>query len=265
MAAYKQNGVGVLQYDGSHFYFVVYEAATLYFDNVRGVNEDVVNLGNVFILGDSYSTFEEYIPYISDAAWYRKTPAFVTNVDAVTETWWWQLLNETDSNLLVNASYSGTTMCNVGYNNADSTSTSFTTRLQKYIDEGYFEENHVDTFFLFGGTNDVWSNADNKRDVGAVKYADWTKEDLNQIIPAFCYLLSQIKTQVKPTRLVFVLNDELASWDTSIVEGYKTACAYYGVNLVELSGITKQSGHPDELGMTAIKTQIIAYCRNKEN
>ncbi len=263
--AYRQNGGGVLQYDSSHFYFVVYAAATLYFDNVGGVNERAVDLGNVFILGDSYSTFEEYIPYVSDAAWYRKTPAFVTDVDKVTETWWGQLLNETDSSLLVNASYSGTTMCNVGYNNQDSTATSFTTRLQKYIDDGYFAKNQVDTFFVFGGTNDVWANADNKRDVGTVKYAEWTKEDLGQIIPAFCYLLNQIKTQVKPTRLVFVLNDELALWDTNIVEGYKTACAYYGVDLVELSGVSKQSGHPDEVGMTKIKDQIIAYCKNKNS
>jgi len=265
--AFEANGVGIRQYVDGHFYLVVYEAATLYFDNVRGVNDGVVDLGNVFILGDSYSTFEEYIPYITDTAWYRNTPAFVTNVDNVAETWWWQTLAATNSNLLLNASYSGTTMCNTGYTPVtgqpaplgNAKHNSFTTRLQEFIDDGYFTTNKVDTFFLFGGTNDIWANADNKYDIGAPKYSGWTDDDLNYIIPAFCYLINQIKTNVNPTRLVVIINDELAAFDATAVEKYKEVCAHYGVGVVELSGVSKQSGHPDEAGMTTIKEQVIDF------
>ncbi len=263
--AQSQAAGGVLQYDGSHFYFVVYAACTLYFDNIRGVNEGAVDLGNVFILGDSYSTFEEYIPYPSDAAWYRKTPAYVTNVDKAAETWWWQLLEDTNSNLLVNASYSGTTICNTGYSGVmgEAKATSFTTRLQKYIDEGYFIENKVDTFFLFGGTNDIWANDANKFNIGEPMYEGWTENDLNFILPAFCYLIHQIKTEVRPANLVVIINDELAIFDATAVAKYKEICAHYGVNVVELAGVSKSSGHPDELGMTSIKNQIISYLKNK--
>lgn len=252
-------------YASGYAYFQVAQykgtSNTLYFDNIRGVSEGVVEFGNVFILGDSYSTFEEYIPYGSDAAWYRQTPAFVTDVDKATETWWWQLLQETNSNLLLNASFSGTTMCNTGYDGVlgGAKGTSFTTRLQEYIDAGYFEENKVDTFFLFGGTNDIWSNADNKYDIGQPKYTDWEETDLNYLLPAFCYLIYQIKTGVNPTKLVFILNDELVSHDKVAVEKYKEICAYYGVEVVELAAISKQSGHPDEAGMTSIKNQIIQH------
>ncbi len=257
---------GVQQFDaGGHFFFVVYADATLYFDNVRGTNEGVVELGNVFILGDSYSTFEEYIPYGSGAAWYQYVPDFDTNVDNPSETWWWKTIAETNSTLLLNASYSGTTICNTGYSGelGGAKSNSFTTRLQEYIDEGYFEENQVDTFFLFGGTNDIWANHTNGHDIGSPKYSGWTEDDLNYILPAFCYLLNQIKTNVNPTNLVFILNDDLVNYDPNAVEKYKEICAYYGVDVVELTGIGKTSGHPNEVGMTAIKDQIIQHFKSK--
>ena len=265
--AYENAGKkGLQQYDdGSYFYFNVSSACTLYFDNVRAVKDGVVDLGNVFILGDSYSTYAEYTPYGTDSAWYGTKNTQTPEVNDVSKTWWWQLLNETNSNLLVNASYSGTTICNTGYSGVlgEVKSTSFTTRLQSYIDTGYFETNKVDTFLLFGGTNDIWANSTNKFPIGELKYADWTEEDLNYILPAFCYLLNQIKTGVKPTRIVVIINDDLWGHDAVALNKYKEACLYYGVDVVELVDVAKTAGHPNDVGMTTVKTQILQVMKER--
>ena len=71
----------------------------------------MIKLGNVFILGDSYSSFCGYIPENYDF-WYPNKNEEQTDVKKVEQTWWWQLLETTDSNLVRNSSWSGTTICN---------------------------------------------------------------------------------------------------------------------------------------------------------
>lgn len=60
--------------------------------------------GNVFILGDSYSTFKEYIPseyaayYDEESPYYIKTNPEIklsnNDVCDVTHTWWYNLVKE---------------------------------------------------------------------------------------------------------------------------------------------------------------------------
>ena len=59
------------------------------------------NLGNVFILGDSYSTFKGYIPD-EYHAYYSSEGRKETDVNAVSQTWWKMLLDETKANLVLN-------------------------------------------------------------------------------------------------------------------------------------------------------------------
>ena len=73
----------------------------------------MVNLGNVFILGDSYSTFEGYIPE-GFGAYYAPVPKTDTDVNKVEQTWWMQVLNNSESKLIRNCSWTGTTICNTG-------------------------------------------------------------------------------------------------------------------------------------------------------
>ena len=48
----------------------------------------------VAVLGDSYSTFEGFIPK-GYATWYSPTtPAKTTDVNKVEQTWWWQVIKE---------------------------------------------------------------------------------------------------------------------------------------------------------------------------
>lgn len=216
-------------------------------------------LGNILILGDSYSTFKGYIPD-GYSYWYVNPPENETDITSVEETWWKLLLGETKANLLRNDSYSGSTICNYGYGGSDTSLTgagiSFIARLDRLIEQGYFEQNQVDTIFIFGGTNDAWVPSP----VGSVKYSGWTSTDLRNALPAFCYLLDRIKTYVPNARIINIINDGILN-STQLVNGYQNACTHYNVECLTLQNVAKQSGHPSVAGMQAIKDQLVAYLK----
>ena len=57
------------------------------------------------ILGDSYSTFDGWIP--SQNVFYYPQPQYVDDVLAVEHTWWHQLMCRFDMQLVLNDAYSG--------------------------------------------------------------------------------------------------------------------------------------------------------------
>lgn len=207
-------------------------------------------LGNVFILGDSYSTFEGAID--KDCwLWYYKEPRNDTDVCKAEQTWWIRLLNNTDSNLVCNSSYSGTTICHTGYDNADwSEKFSFSARLRNLVNSGYFEENHFDTFIIFGGTNDSWANSP----LGEIKYGVKTEKELFSVKPAYCYLIETVKANCPNAKIVTIINTELKP---EIVECFKEVSSHYSTHIIELHDIEKQSGHPNIKGMKQIFEQVL--------
>ena len=218
------------------------------------------SVGNLFILGDSYSTFEGWNPqgyatyYQSEGPHYRtKIGEAVdpkSDVCRVEQTWWHPFIQTTDANLLLNCSWSGTTVCNTGYDGVDACNKSFIARLDRLIEQGYFLKNRVDTLILFGGTNDSWA----KSPLGERMYADWKKEDLYSVLPAIGYLFHRLVECLPETRLLCVINSKLRP---EITEGLVSACEHYGVDYVVLKDIDKISGHPTILGMKQIGEQIL--------
>lgn len=213
----------------------------------------MINLGNVFILGDSYSTFKDNIPE-GFLHYYGPDRHPEIDVETVNDTWWKQLLNETSSNLVLNSSWSGTTICKTGYGNADCSDRCFIGRLDSLINEGFFIENKIDTFFVFGGTNDNWVPSP----IGELKFSDWQNEEFFSFCPAVCYMLNRIKTNVPNARLICILNSDLKA---EITENFKTACEHFGVEYIALKNIEKINGHPNKKGMTEIKNQILEFLR----
>ena len=65
-------------------------------------------LGNVFILGDSYSTFEGYNPEGYDV-WYNNEPKEYNDLCRVEDCWWHRFFEKAPATLVRNCSYSGTT------------------------------------------------------------------------------------------------------------------------------------------------------------
>lgn len=211
-------------------------------------------LGNLFILGDSYSTFSGNIPEDCHP-YYPANEEVGNNVVDVSQTWWKPFIEETGANLIENCSYSGSTICHTGYRGEDYSKISFIARFEKRVASGLFDKNKIDTFILFGATNDSWANSP----LGEVKYSDWTNEDLYSSFPAFCYLLDRILTVLPDTKLIFVLNSELKP---EINETYTKICEKYNVDMLKLKDIQKVEGHPDIKGMKQIKEQIIEYVKS---
>jgi len=207
---------------------------------------------NVFIMGDSYSTYEGYIPdgyffYYGDS---RKDAPVVKGVE---KTWWRILAAENGLRIVMNDSFSGSTICNTVRENLP-LSSSFINRMDTYIAENFFSENEVGTLLIFGGTNDSWIDAP----VGTLQYADFTAEDVKQVLPAFCSLIEKAKNAVD--NVIVILNTELKP---EITDGFAAACEKNEIPYVRLAEIDKENGHPTELGMKQIAGQVGAYLRKR--
>lgn len=215
-----------------------------------------MSLNNVIIFGDSYSTFDGYIPE-GYAAYYSENENSETDVKKVYQTWWHQLITETASNLVQNNSWSGSTISFTGYNNSDcSKSSSFIYRLKKLTEERFFKENKIDTVFVFGGTNDSWTNAP----LGKIKYENFNENDLYSILPAITYFFKTLKDTLPKADIYCLINTDLKP---EISNGMIKACEKYGITKVVFKHIDKQCGHPSIQGMIDIKNQIYKVINEK--
>ena len=207
-------------------------------------------IGNLFILGDSYSTFKGYIPR-EDAFYYypeETTPPSVKTM-RLEETWWQRFISATDAKLVRNDSWSGSTISYTGYLGDCSGTSSFIYRYRALRDEGYFEKIGVNTVIVFGGTNDSWVPAPLGEDRG---YA--TEEDLYYALPAISCLMNEMKADLVGARIVFVANCDI---NEKIVARMKEEGARLGIEVVELSGIEKIDDHPTPSGMAKICDQLL--------
>ena len=211
----------------------------------------MIRIGNTLILGDSYSTFAGHIPE-GHLPYYSPEDTVGSRVTCVEQTWWHQLLSATDSNLLLNNSYSGSTICFTGYEGCDYKTISFIRRFETMYEQGYFAENPVDTLLVFGGTNDDWSGAPE----GVLMHEGWTEQDLYCALPAIGYFFHRVREILPQTRVCTILNTGLKP---CIHEALIESSLRNGAEVIRLSDIDKNDGHPSDVGMTAIKDQILAH------
>ena len=202
-------------------------------------------ISTVAILGDSYSTFLGYVPE-GNAIWYSDVPNGQNDVTSVDQTWWKLFCDDGGYELVLNDSYSGSTICNTGYDGADYSDRSFITRVSRSV------EAEPDALLIFGATNDSWASAP----VGELQYADWTKEDLYKCLPACCYMLDWLAENAPETQPVYILNSEMKY---EVTAGIMAACDHYGVPYLLLKNIEKLDGHPSIKGMAQINEQVSAF------
>lgn len=199
----------------------------------------------IMIFGDSYSTFEGYIPE-GYAVYYPRA-----DVTDVSKTWWYMLAEETASEIVLNNSWSGSTICNTGYSGDCSKSSSFIFRLTKLIDEGFFSKNKIDRVLIFGATNDSWTG----NTAGELIFDNWSEDDLKLVLPGISYFIKKLLEVVPKENICFIVNTGLRE---EISEGILKICDRYNVNYITLSDIEKIEGHPTYQGMISIKNQVIS-------
>lgn len=222
------------------------EANTVSRDNSDGPNADgssqMEKPLRISILGDSYSTFEGYIPegYI---AWYKPVPkeGRPTDVTKPEQTWWQILIDKNGYELDTNNSYSGSTVCNTGYEGKDYSDRSFVSRVGGL--------GNPDLIYVFGGTNDSWANSP----LGDYVWSGWTPSQLYEYRPALAYSLYKLQELYPEAQTIFIINDDIKD---EIKESTKEVCDKYGVAWVQLKNIEKMSGHPDRKGMLQIVDQL---------
>lgn len=200
-------------------------------------------LGNVMIFGDSISTFEGYIP--------EEYPAFYphaaeNSVKHVEDTWWKLLLDETNSSLVMNDSWSGSTLAY----SLIGAEQSFLFREMKHLADGKFDGKKIDTVLIFGGTNDSTARIP----AGEPKYSDWTEDDYYSFDPAFCKMIDHIRTTAPDIRIINIIGCHV---NKPIADGMEEICEHYGVECVRLKDIENIGVHPTKLGMIRIKDQIL--------
>ena len=206
---------------------------------------------SVAIFGDSYSTYEGWLTPDTMETWYfnRHDDPKRTDVDNVRQTWWWQVVQRMDWKLEVNNSWSGATICNTGYGDADYTHRSFMTR--------HASLGSPDVILLFGATNDSWCGAP----LGDYKYEGWQRADLYCFRPALAWLLEHLQDRYPTADLYFIQNCDLKE---SITSSIGEICRHYGVPVIALSGIDKTAGHPNVKGMLQIADQVTEALRKKK-
>ena len=206
-----------------------------------------LRLGNLVILGDSYSTFEGHIPE-GYATYYSKDGR--CGIKRASETWWHMLAKATKSDIILNSSYSGSTVCHTGYSGNDYSEFSFAARVKKLSESGFFEENRIDTLIIYGGLNDYWA----KSPRGEIKYDGITDEDLYNFFPALSYIFKALTEATPSTRLVLIIEEQL---DDNMKEGMRSIAARYGAQTVEPLGLELTNSHPTRKGMKSLSEQII--------
>lgn len=209
----------------------------------------MMGFGKVLIIGDSYSTFKGYNPD-GYAYWYPQGggSGSETDVEALTDTWWHKLMTETESTLVLNDSYSGSTVCSTERESIPGTH--FNLRADRLIKNGFFEENEIDTIFVFGGTNDSWIDSP----IGSIKYDSIIEEDIKAVLPAFAALLAKLICAAKSSRIIPLINSELKD---EIADGFEEICLHFGLTYIRFDGLDKLSGHPSKRGMEEIKSAVV--------
>ncbi len=202
------------------------------------------------VLGDSYSTFAGWIPEGNET--YYPNPENVADVLSVEQTWWHHLMTRNEMVLLLNDSFSGATVC-TQVRERHTKSACFAERVNNAFANIPGQPEYI---FLFGGTND--HRMDRVR--GKAKFGRWNEEDLKQAIPAYCYVLYNLKKNYPKAKIFSIINTDL---HPDICKGWVLAAEHYGAKIVALKDISKQNRYPTALGMRQIADQVEAAILDK--
>ncbi|WLT35552.1 SGNH/GDSL hydrolase family protein [Lactiplantibacillus plantarum] len=201
----------------------------------------------VSIVGDSYSAFTGWVPEGNNIS-YNGT---FNGVASFSDMWWFKVIQKFNMSLMLNESWSGSTICNTGYNASDATATSFLTRITKRYGATNTLGQKPQVLFILGGLNDTWA----KSPLGNAQYSDWTTDDLKTTLGAYSKMINDILLY-NPG--IEIINFEYADVSQEIRDGKALICEHFGVKNVPISVVDSLAGHPTTTGMQQIVDQIIA-------
>ena len=213
------------------------------------VDGSVPHYGTFSILGDSISTFKDYVPRGNLVASIYPPPedsADAGDVRSVKDTWWWKFADQYGSAMQLNDSWSGSPICYDGWSAGtnDAKEFSFIGRLRRIPQS--------ELILVFGGTNDAWLGAEQ----GEYTYSGWTEESLSQFRPAAAYMLDWLIHHHPGAKIVFIKNN-LDPEYADYLESIDTVCAHYRIPVVAVNYTEKTDNHPTASSMSEIAVQLI--------
>ena len=218
----------------------VFDSLSYVFNHFKTALNNLAPTVRVSVIGDSISTYGGYMTPSNNRCYYNGEAS--TDVDDVSKTWWYQVIQRMNWLFEVNNSWAGSFVCNTGYDGGDASAHSFVTRMS--------EIGRPDIIFIMGGTNDSWGSSP----LGNFKYSDWTQSDLNDFRPAFAYMLWYLKSHNPNAKIYNVVNYGLGS---DYISSMATICEYFNVDNIVLTDYDKASSHPTAQGMTTIANTIL--------
>ncbi len=203
-----------------------------------------MQFGKIGILGDSYSAYQGSIPAQYEAYYPNEA---VPDVTDISQMWWHIVAKKSNSQVVVNSSYSGTCIARTSYEGRVNEKASFTYRLRQDIDL-----TKIDRLFVLGGTNDCWADSP----LGEIKFENITDDDLLCTLPSLSYIFDYVRQVAPSVAITFVVNTDLKE---QFVEFAQIICKHYDVDCVVLRDIDKSNRHPSAKGMQQIATQILDF------
>lgn len=209
---------------------------------VEQLKETIKKYNIMGILGDSYSTYNGWIPTENGAYF----PA--NDVTDAKSTWWYLLAEKLKCTIGLNDSWSGSTICTDVRPELPEDS-SFVKRIDKSFGSQNTLKIKPDLLIIYGGTNDCWLS----RTEGDIITANWTEDDLKNIVPALCYVFDKAKTYNPGCKIIFVLQNDVVLWGDTLRQKIKKACKEYKIDCVELDRTVEiENSHPTKNGMKTI-------------
>ena len=189
----------------------------------------------ISILGNSRCTFKGYNPS-SNRYYYPKG-----NVDDVSKTWWWMVLDTIGASLDVNNSYSAGRITNT-----HSTYPNYLSRIDNL--------GTPDIIFLWGGVNDQ----NNGIEVGTIDFSlPDEKLDESKFAPALILLIRKLKRLYINSQIIMFVEDDLNGNYNETIHDIST---YFGLNTIDFKNHSTSKFdalHYDEKGMTQIANETI--------
>ena len=214
----------------------------------------------VGIMGDSISTFKDWIPS-NFRTFYPKTAGNGNSLTDVEQTWWHQLIYSLmpDATLDANLSYSASLVTKINDDSARD-DWPFPNRCSLYEDP--------DIVILHGGTNDRGVSRGFMVPLGTYDY-DVPVDDLDitSFRSAYIKTIRQLQANYPGVKIVFIINKVLYVENTTdetknyikLAESIQEIADHYGLPVVSLRDVsftTLDGLHPDPAGALVIANEV---------
>ena len=189
----------------------------------------------ISILGDSLSTYSGYIPTVN-ATYY---PSSNNDIGAVEQTWWMQLITESNAILGTNNSYSGAKVSG----NEDSSYTKRATNL-----------GNPDYIIIHGGTNDIWQNVT----VGSLHF-ELAEESLNinEFADSYDLLVRKCKSLYPYANIILVIPHVVSAEYTTVINEIAKHYNLFGVVDLHNCSFVLSNGHYQVVDMSTV-AEVVA-------